>query len=571
MRSRRRRRLVSALLGGALSLSISSVASRADAQSNYRLAPVGGRTTLVGGTGVVYGHDGASAFLNPATAVRIDDDRLSFSVNFYSMSFVSAPRWYRPGTIDEKTYGPVDASESTMSDLEFNALPSSLCFFFKMADIPLLQGKAKEDVRLRAARFGLCFASVQSQTFNFAAESRSQVGPAGVLHQAQTLSQSYSRFSFGPTYAMYITDRLALGASLHASFASHRGALDGAATSYGGGRRPVGSFLYSAARGDSFQLTGTVGLTYRYHEQTFGLVVESPSLHIYGVGSANYYTHFEGAGQLTATTQMTGSFASRSPTRISLGTGIEKKWGSAELNVSYYAPMSKAFTANLNGNVVQMSNDTISDQETGVSVSQPTRGVVNLGVGGEVFIFPKLSLLGGVSTDLSAIPQGGLRPDLINYYPSRNNRYSASLGVGSHGEGGNLLIGTEFAFSGGDRLAVNSFKTPPDVDTAPHATFQLLFVIAGSTSLVALKRAYKDVKEVITAPEKAKLEAPEHAPLDDAHPIADTAKPPPAPDTNAEEPKDKAPPEPPVTPPAPEGPPPIPTHPVPQKPKPRTR
>ena len=541
-------------------------ATRVHAQSNYRLAPVGGRTTLVGGTGVVYGHDGASAFLNPATAVRIDDDRLSFSVNFYSMSLVSAPRWYRPGIVDEKTFGPVDSSDATMTDLEFNALPSSLCFFFRMADIPLLKGEAKEDIRLRAARFGLCFASVQSQTFNFAAESRSQVGPAGVLHQAQTLSQSYTRFSFGPTYAMYITDRLALGASLHASFASHRGALDGAATSYGGGRRPVGSFLYSAARGDSFQLTGTVGLTYRYHEQTFGLVVESPSLHIYGVGSANYYTHFEGAGQLTSTTQMTGSFASRSPTRISLGTGIEKKWGSAELNVSYYAPMSRAFTANLNGNVVQMSGETISDQETGVSVSQGTRGVVNIGLGGEVFILPKLSVLGGVSTDLSAIRQGALTPDLINYYPSRNNRYSASLGVGSHGEGGNLLVGTEFAFSGGDRLAVNSFKTPPDVDTAPHATFQLLFVIAGSTSLLALKRAYKDVKEVISQPEKARQQAPEHAPLDDTHPIADQTKPPPAPDPSAEEPKDREPP-PPVAPPEP--PPPIPTHPIPAKPKPR--
>ena len=42
----------------------------ASAQSSNRLAAVGGRTTLVGGTGLIFGHDSASTFLNPAPGSR---------------------------------------------------------------------------------------------------------------------------------------------------------------------------------------------------------------------------------------------------------------------------------------------------------------------------------------------------------------------------------------------------------------------------------------------------------------------------------------------------------------------
>jgi hypothetical protein len=40
----------------------------------------------------------------------------------------------------------------------------------------------------------------------------------------------------------------------------------------------------------------------------------------------------------------------------------------------------------------------------------------------------------------------------------------------------------------------------------------LLFVIAGSTSLKAISRAVKDVREVVSQPEEAKKKPPEHVP-----------------------------------------------------------
>jgi hypothetical protein len=143
--------------------------SRASAQSNYRVAPIGGRSQLVGGTGMVYGRDAAASFLNPATAVLVDDRRLTSSVNFYTVSFVYAPRWYELGPVDRQKFGNLAIKDTTVRDLEFTALASSLCLFFPAPDISRLTVQ-KDPGKSREARVGMCFATTQRQSFNFAAE-----------------------------------------------------------------------------------------------------------------------------------------------------------------------------------------------------------------------------------------------------------------------------------------------------------------------------------------------------------------------------------------------------------------
>ncbi|MBX3192466.1 MAG: hypothetical protein KF819_36080 [Labilithrix sp.] len=493
-------------LAGGLLLAAFVASTPAFGQANYRLAPVGGRTTLVGGTGLVYGRDGASVFLNPATAVRIDDKRLSFSVNFYTMTFVHAPSWYRPGLVDTARFGDLRAENTSLTDFEFNALPSSLCFFFKVGDIPWLAASASPDVRSREARLGVCFATIQGHSFNYAASSYDHVSTTGITRQAQSLAQSYNRFALGPTYAMHITDDLALGASFHASLASHRSLFATAATSYGAPPNPIHSSFYDGARGDAFQLTATIGTTYRLGAASIGLAVETPSIHIFGAGAANLHTHFEGSGQESSMTTLSGSFMSRSPLRVALGTGIEGKWGQAEVNVAYNAPLAAAYRARLEGRTVNLVGGAVDDQPTSVSLSERARGTVNVGAGAQVFIVPKISVLGGVSTDLSAVPE--LNGNLFNYFPSKTTRVTASAGIGSHGEGGDLLLGTELSFGWGDRLSVNSYQLPPRIETPGHSTVQLLFVIAGSTSLKAITRAVKDVREVIDEPGTKKKPPP---------------------------------------------------------------
>ncbi|MBX3214908.1 MAG: hypothetical protein KF850_22935 [Labilithrix sp.] len=494
-RSRRRRvaLLVATALAGA------TAHEDARAQSNYRSAPVGGRSQLLGGTGLTYGRDAAAAFLNPATAVLVDDERLSFSVNFYTVSFVYAPRWYRPGPIDRARFGALDLGDTTMTDLEFNALPSSLCIFFRMGDVKFL-AKAQKDPRTREARLGLCFATISSQSFDFAAEGFSETRGASVSRQAQTLSQSYTRFAAGPTYAMHVSNALAIGASLHASLASHRSLLAATATTYGSAPSAINSMFYSGSRGDSFQIDATVGATLRFGKQAVGMSLRSPSMHVFGVGGANQQSYFDGAGSEASLVSAQGSFVSRSPPRLALGTGVEGSWGLAELDTSYQLPIN-SYSAELEGHQVTTVDGVVDDRPARFDLAERARGVVNFSAGAEVFVSPHVSVLTGVSTDFSAVPQGALKGgSLFNYYPHQTHRLAGSIGVSSHGTGGELLVGAEVSVGWGQRLAVNSYQLPPEVGTTGHGTYQLMFVIAGSTSLRAIKRAVEDVREVITKP-----------------------------------------------------------------------
>lgn len=485
----------------------------ARAQANYRLAPVGGRTTLVGGTGLAFGRDSASAFLNPATVVRVDPGRLAFSVNFYELSLFTSSRWYQPGPVDRARFGDVPASSASITKVGFDTLPSSLCIFLRIGEIPFLaKSLAKEttkDLRESQARLGLCLATVQENDFSLSQEDYNQSTATGGTRQAQSVRQRFVRFAAGPTYAMYITNALAVGASLHVSRAGFSSVFATNATTYGTNGRPISTAFFSAAHGDSYDLSATVGATYRIGRyQTVAIAFEAPSLHVFGPGGLNRYTHNDAAGEATSSLTANGDFAAYTPLRLALGTGVERSWGSAEVNVSYHLPTGPAYRATFDGRSFDVNGGVAADRESSLHLSADRRGAVNIGVGGEVFIAPYLSLLGGVGTDLSAARNAELTRDTLTYLPSHTNRLSGSLGLGSHGDGGDLLVGGEISYGWGERLAVNAYQLPPRFETVSAQTFGLLFVIAGTTSFKAIKRVVNDLTEVVVPPTPPKKTAP---------------------------------------------------------------
>lgn len=455
----------------------------------------------MGGAGLAYGLDGAAPFLNPATVVRIDEGRLTFSVNFYSLTVTTAPRWYQPGAVDRAAFGDPPAGDTSLADASFDALPSSLCLFFRAGEVAALARAAAPALRARAARLGLCFATVQSHEFNFTAQSLTRRGPTAVSWQGQTVSQSFTRFAAGPTYAMNVDDSLALGASLHASLASYRSVFAASATSVGGAA-PVSSVFYAAERGTSAQVDATVGATYRVGRQTLALAFTSPSLHLRGTGGANEHVHFEGAGSAAVMRTAKGSFVSRTPARVGVATGIEASWGAAELDASFHAPTT-AYEADFDADTVTLGGGQVSERREQARASSRARGVVNLAAGAEIFVLPSLSVLAGVGTDL-----GAARPsDPHAFFPTRGQRVLGSFGIGSHGAGGDLLVGGEVSYAWGDMLAVNSYQLPPAIVTTPQETVRVVLVVAGSTSLRAIRRAVEDVTRVLepkpSSPKKA--------------------------------------------------------------------
>ncbi len=514
------RRAVRAL-APALAASAALAPQTAAAQANYRLAPVGGRTTLVGGTGLAFGRDSASAFLNPATVVRVDPGRLAFSVNFYELSIFTAPRWYTPGKIDQAHFGNVGGSDASVTTAGFDTLPSSLCIFLRVGDIKWLTRETSKELRESQARLGICLATVQQSDFTFDRENFSAANAAGGTRQAQTVRQSFRRIAVGPTYSMYVTNALAIGASFHASRAAYRSLFESTATTYGG-ISPVTSIFYSSALGDSYDLNATFGATYRIGRyQTVAAAFELPTAHLFGVGGLNRYTHYDGAGDGTSTLTANGNFAAHSPMRIALGTGIERAWGSGELNVSYHLPTGPAYTSHLDGRALEQQNGGVgSDRAAVLDLSTPAGGAVNFGIGGELVIAPYLTLLSGFSTDLTTVPKGNLLADPMNYFPSRTNRAGASLGLGSHGPGGDLYVGGELSYTWGERLAVNAYQLPSQLETTSTQSFGLLVVIAGTTSFKAITRAVNDITNAVDP--SAVTPAPKPAPAKPA------AEPPPA-------------------------------------------
>ena len=155
---------------------------------------------------------------------------------------------------------------------------------------------------------------------------------------------------------------------------------------------------------------------------------------------------------------------------------------------------------NFNGTQTTTTGTTVTDQPTSLDIAQRSKGVVDMGAGAELYMSDRISLLLGLSTDVTALPAGTLQSKLFNYFEDRTDRIAMSAGVGTHGTGSELEVGAQFTYGWGDRLSVNSYQLPPVIGTAEDHQYQLMVIVAGSTSLRALKRVVDDVKRVVTDP-----------------------------------------------------------------------
>src|SRR6187401_392067 len=109
-----------------------SMATHARAQANDRSSPLGGRSALMGNTGVALGRDGASPFLNPATVVGIDDRRLAFSVNFLALQINHFKNWHQPSSVDPR-FGELSLGERSISSSRITTVPSTFCLFLSLS------------------------------------------------------------------------------------------------------------------------------------------------------------------------------------------------------------------------------------------------------------------------------------------------------------------------------------------------------------------------------------------------------------------------------------------------------
>ena len=199
------------------------------AQGNPYGAPIGGRSALMGNTGVALGIDGAAPFLNPATIVRLDDHRFAFSVNFFNFTLSQLSGFHQPGPVDAAQFGNVALSGTGLTSSAFNVLPSTLCLFFTLADGSPNPNAAVTNLSSWRQKLAICLGTTESQSVGFSALPFSGTTSIGPTIQSQSLVATWSRLNLGPSYSVAVSRRLAFGISLHGVLSSESYILDSSA------------------------------------------------------------------------------------------------------------------------------------------------------------------------------------------------------------------------------------------------------------------------------------------------------------------------------------------------------
>lgn len=422
-------------------------ANGARAQGNDFAAPTGGRSTLMGGTGVALGRDGASPFLNPAGIVRIEDQRLAFSVNFYTFGFTHYGNFHQPGAVDTAQVSAPGAGGLTTNT--FRVLPSTLCLFFTLGDLQKIAAPDAAPIpsdRVMRRKLAICFAQLESEDVSLEAVPYQGNTPAGPTSQVTALAHRWSRTYVGPTYSSYLTDKLAIGASINGVYSHDAFAIDGSSITSKVGGGALASSLSASGSGNSVDLTAIAGLTYLASSSvTLGLSLRAPSLHVLGWYDGAYAQSAEGSnGDTAVVASGSGNFLAASPMRVAGGVGFEWSKLKLEADAALILPLASTLRSTIGVTTTTLTTTGQQQTKTTETYAVQSHPMVNPALGLEYFLRPSFSLLGGVATNLST--QSALTPQsgVGNLAQSKQNIATASFGIGSYGNGKELLFGAQF-------------------------------------------------------------------------------------------------------------------------------
>jgi hypothetical protein len=452
----------------------------------------------MGNTGVALAEDGAAPFLNPATIVRIDDNAIAFSVNFFSFSLTNFNGWHQPGVVDTSRFGNVSLSNQSVTTNGFNVLPSTLCLFFSIA--PLTSEGGIAGLHKGRQKLAVCVGSVEASSVGLGALALNGATSVGTTSQVQSFSSRWNRIYVGPSYSLSFTDDFAVGISLHGVATDDTFDIEGSSISSTTGGTSLQSSLGTSASGHAFDVTALVGAIYRAGVFTFGASLQLPSLHVFGNYASSLHNEYgDGTSEQATLVSGSGSFSAPPPVRASIGVGAMLKRLVLELDASYDLPTS---------NVIQTSLSAVATTTTGTAVTMtassptfavPVRPVLNLAAGEEYFVSPSFSVVGGASTNLSSVPPLSPTMTLGNLVSSTTNTVSASLGIGSYGRRGDaLLVGFQLGYGWGEALTTNPYVVPNEWAVVSTQTYSAMIILAGATNLHAMGRALEKVESMVT-------------------------------------------------------------------------
>jgi len=448
-----------------IAISIVLIAPCVRAQGNYRSSALGGRSALMGDTGIALGTDGAAPLLNPATVVRVEST-LALSVSFLTLDIMHAASWY--------------AQNADITRISGNAIPSTFCLFF---DLPRISSPQDKESHAGLEKLATCFGTSELQSFDWVGQGF-QTGTPGTI-STSSVRWGWQRFVIGPSYAVNVTHALALGASLHGAFTNFSSFASVGSIGTDG---TASNVFQDGASGSDFGLTTTLGATLNLGHVAIGASVQSPDISIYGHGNLSNYVATNGA---TNVYFGQGGFHGREPTRFGLGLAYDWSRGTVEIDGQLALADGHAVELDMTGTQLTAPSTVQTTQEViRTTRFQPT---VNVGAGAELYVRPSLSILAGVATDFSAVD--GLVPTSVA--PSQTNRVLASFGIGSHGDAGTVIVGAQAYYAWGQ---MQGYASAPNVVPVNVQGTGVLFVLAGATNFKSIQRAVDEMRRFVTKP-----------------------------------------------------------------------
>lgn len=466
------------------------------AQGNDLASPTGGRSALMGNTGVALGRDGAAPFNNPAAIVRIRDESLAFSVNYYSLGIASFERWHQPGPVAEQ-FGQVKLQSEPLSDSSFHVLPSTLCLFFTLADLVRIADSSAPapDEKVPGKKLAICFATLESEDVDLQAIHLDGTTSAGPTTQVQGVQRRWARRYIGPTYSFHLGEDLALGFSLQGAHSYQSFGVDGSSISARSDAGAIASTLAMSGTGFSLDLVLLVGATYRLGALTLGASLRAPALHLFGHYSGTFQRSVSGSGDQDAGELANGSGWLRAspPMRAAIGGGLSLGQLTMALDLALVSPVDSAFVSEVRLQETRLALGEITQMSSRQRFEVRQHPVLQPSFGAEYFTSQSLSLLAGASANLNTLGPLRVAETIGNLVQARIHHVSAAFGVGSHWRGGELLLGIQLDYGWGQALAINPYTIPNAWTPADMHEYRLTFVISGATDLKSILRLVKQV------------------------------------------------------------------------------
>ncbi|MCA9628130.1 MAG: hypothetical protein KC766_10710 [Myxococcales bacterium] len=492
-------------LGLALALAITALPRVASAQANFHSSPLAGRSSLLGGSGVALGVDGAAPILNPANLSRIGDRSLAFSSRLFRHSWSKMSDLHQP-TDPAGSFAGARIDDPSQSRTQLSSLPDTTCYFFGPSG-------GEERAQLRV---GICLAKTEALDLSAEAVDSSFETPSGTLRQTRAFSVDWSNRAFGPSVGFPLSEQLSLGFSLNVlrgrlkEHASVSALLDS-------GTPVVTSGNYSSY-GHSWDLAAQAGLTwYATPQWTLGLSVRSPSVHLYDSYEAGYgSSNTQGVGVLESET---GSFVVSPPMRLNAGVGFELGWLRAELDLFLHTPRSGYVTLEAEGERTEIGSGGSTRGGFVDLRREDTPTLINLALGVETFVDRDLSLLFGFATDRSAVPEitrGNVEQRIFH---SSMDYVRASAGITSYTAFGDLVFGLRYDHGTGSLAVLGGNQDRARWGVTKWRDDALVLVFAGRVDLHTIKTTAGEIADAVEGEAKppeqtSKPREPLRTPLD---------------------------------------------------------